>query len=88
VFDTVNVCAALVVPVVCDANVRLAADSETTGAGAVPVPESDTVCGVPAAFEAIDTLAVLVPAAVGVNVTEIVQLAPAATVVLAQPVDA
>jgi len=56
--------------------------------GAAPVPESDTVFGLDAAFEAIDTVAVLVPAAVGVNVTEMLQLPPAAIVVLAQRVAA
>src|SRR5262245_40520180 len=54
--------------------------SVTAGAGATPVPLSPTVCGLPAALDEMLTLAVRAPAAVGVNVTEIVQLAPAASV--------
>src|SRR5439155_1744042 len=50
------------------------------GSGA-PVPERATDAGLPAAFEAIDSSAVLVSVALGVNVTETVQLPPAATVV-------
>ena len=52
--------------------------SVTAGAGGVPVPLSATVCGLPVASSAIKTLAVRLPVAPGVNVTEIVQLAPAA----------
>ena len=47
--------------------------------GAVPVPVRLTVCGLPMALSAIVTEAVRVPAVVGVNVTLIVQLPPAAT---------
>src|SRR5262245_21022195 len=54
--------------------------SVTAGAGATPVPLSPTVCGLPAALDEMLTVAVRAPAAVGVNVTEIVQLAPAASV--------
>jgi hypothetical protein len=48
-------------------------------AGAVPVPERLTVCGLPAALSEMLTDAVRVPVAVGLNVTLIVQLPPAAT---------
>lgn len=47
--------------------------------GAVPVPVSETDCGEPAALSIMASVPRLVPIAVGVNVTEIVQLAPAAT---------
>jgi hypothetical protein len=47
--------------------------------GAVPVPVRLTVCGLPAALSEMLTAAVRVPAAVGVNVTLIVQLPLAAT---------
>jgi hypothetical protein len=48
-------------------------------AGAAPVPERLTVCGLPAALSEMLTVAARVPAAVGVNVTLIVQLPLAAT---------
>jgi hypothetical protein len=44
----------------------------------IPVPESDTVCGLPAALSATDSLAVRAARTVGRKVTLIVQLAPAA----------
>jgi hypothetical protein len=73
------VCAGLFVPTDCDANVRLAGVSATVGAEpAVPVPLKATVCGLPLALSAMETEAVRVPAAVGLNVTLIVQLALAA----------
>jgi hypothetical protein len=45
----------------------------------VPVPESVTVCGLLPALSETVIAPVLSPATVGVNVTLIVQLAPAAT---------
>jgi len=62
--------AALVVPTICAAKaselgVRLTA-------GAVPVPLSGRLCGLPAASSTIDTLAFRIPAAVGPKVIEIV----------------
>ncbi len=57
---------------------RLVGDTVTVNAAAVPVPESATVCGEPVALSAIDKEAVREPAAVGLNSTEIVQLAEAA----------
>jgi hypothetical protein len=76
-FLTVTVWAALVVPTVWVANVSLVGVTLTP----VPVPVSDTVCGLPGALSAIETEAVRVPAAVGRNVTLIVQLALTASVV-------
>jgi len=47
------------------------------GGAAFPVPVSEIVCGLPAALSVSEMLAVSVPVPDGVNVTEIVQLAPA-----------
>jgi hypothetical protein len=75
VFFIVTVLAALVVPTACLANVSLVGVAVTTTVGAFPVPVSLTVWG------EVDPLSVMlidpasVPAAPGVNVTEIVQLA-------------
>ena len=52
---------------------------ETLTRAAVPVPERLTVCGLPLALSVMLTEAVRLPLAEGVNVTLIVQLAPAAT---------
>ena len=49
-------------------------------AGTVPVPLSTTVCGLPGASSTSETPALRLPAAVGANVTEIVQLAPTPSV--------
>jgi hypothetical protein len=76
VFINVADCAALVVPVVA-LNVSDGGVSETIGAR--PVPVRATVCGEPVALSATFKLAVKLPAAAGVNVTEIVQLEPAAS---------
>ena len=48
-------------------------------AGAVPLPDKLTACGLPLAVSLMLTEAVSLPPAVGVNVTLIVQLAPAAS---------
>ena len=48
---------------------------------AIPVPVSDTVCGLPVALSTTESVPVLVPTAVGVNVTLIVQNAPIARLV-------
>src|SRR5436309_1419154 len=50
------------------------------GGGAAPVPDSATVSGVPDASSVIESDAVRVPTADGVNVTVAVQLAPTAKV--------
>ena len=52
---------------------------ERPSIGAVPVPERATDWGLPAALSVMLTEAVRLPLAVGVKVTLIVQLAPAAT---------
>jgi len=79
VFERVTVCGALVVPMFCWLNVRLVAERLTTGIEA-PVPAKLTVCGLPLALSVIVSDALREPAAVGVNVTLMVQLAPAKTV--------
>ena len=60
---------------------RLVGESVIAGAGATPVPASVIVCGLPGALSLTVTLAARDPAALGVNVTEIVQLLPGARVV-------
>ena len=59
------------------AKVRLVGERLATAA--VPVPVRLTLCGLPVALSVRVTAAVRVPLAVGVKVTLIVQLAPAAT---------
>ena len=49
-------------------------------AGAVPVPVSGTVWGLPPALSVTEMLAVRLPLALGLKLTESVQLAPAASV--------
>jgi hypothetical protein len=55
-------------------------DAGTEATGAVPVPVRVTVCGLPEALSAIDTVALRLPVAVGVNVAAIVHVPSAATV--------
>lgn len=43
----------------------------------VPVPVKGAVCGLPGALSVMDSVPVRSPSAIGVNVTDIVQLAPA-----------
>jgi len=50
--------------------------------GAVPVPLKLTVCGLPLALSVSVRLPERLPVAVGVNITLITQLPPAATIVL------
>jgi hypothetical protein len=59
------------------AKLKLEPESET--AGAIPVPERDTVCGLFAALSVMVRLAVRVPRAEGEKVMLIGQLAAAAT---------
>jgi hypothetical protein len=74
VLVSVTICAALVVFTCWLANVKFDDDRLTVGAGtAVPVPLSVIECGLPVALSVMDTVAVRVPSAVGVNVTLIVQ---------------
>ena len=75
--DSVTVCAAVVTPTAL-VNVRDVGDR--TACAAVPVPVSAAVCGEPVAVSATEIAAVRpLIALVGVNVTEIVQVAPAAS---------
>jgi hypothetical protein len=81
-FVSVMVCATLVEPSVCEAKVRLVGESVTAGAataGGVPVPLKATVCGESPALSVIVSVPVRLPAAVGVKVTEMVHVAPVAT---------
>jgi hypothetical protein len=73
----VTVCAALVISTGSLPKARLV--GERLARASVPVPERLTVCGLPAALSEMLTEAVRLPLAEGVNVTLIVQLAPAAT---------
>ena len=77
-FLMVTTCAAVVMPTVVEAKVRLVGVRVTAGAAAAPVPVRLTVCGEPVALSAIDSEAVNAPVAAGLNSTEIVQLAAAA----------
>jgi len=78
VFVRVTFCGLLVVPMSCEAKVRELGFSEALSV--YPMPDKATVCGLPAsgASSAIDKVPVRVPEAVGVNVTLMVQFAPAA----------
>lgn len=78
-FDSVALCVGLVVPITWLLNVRLAGESDAMGA--VPVPVRNRPCGLPDALSATVTEPERVPTAVGVKVTLIEQLAPAASVV-------
>lgn len=77
---TVTVMAALVVPTGWSAKVRLVGTSVTVAAG-IPAPVNRTTWGLSGALSVTVSVPVRVPVAVGVKVTEIVQLAPAATLV-------
>src|SRR5437660_1704103 len=79
VLETVTVWVALVVPVCCVANPKLAGASDTTGAGTTPVPLRATACGLLAALSVIERLAARAPPAVGRKATLTEQLAPGAT---------
>jgi hypothetical protein len=75
VFESVTLCAALVVPTGCGPNVRLGGVTVTVGP-VVPLPPCSTVvCGVPVAVSVIDKVAVLKPVWVGVNSTPTTQTA-------------
>jgi hypothetical protein len=63
--------AELVVPTAWLPNPMLAGDNATTGAR--PIPVSGTLCGLPPPLSVTVTLAMRLPAAVGVNVTLIEQ---------------
>src|SRR5450631_440008 len=80
VLETVTVCAVLLEPTTWEANVR-AAGARVIAAGLTPLPVRAILCGEPLAESAISSWALRVPVAVGVKVTETVQLTPAASVV-------
>ena len=78
-------CEALVEPTVSEPKARLAVESVADGAvGATPVPDNETLCGLPVALLLMLTPAVLVPVAFGVNVTPKVHVAFGANVALLQ----
>jgi hypothetical protein len=52
-------------------------EGKTVSVGTAPVPDKVTVCGLPLALSVMVRVPLAVPAAVGVNVTLIVQFAPA-----------
>jgi hypothetical protein len=78
VFFSVTDWAVLVAPTFWLVNVRLPEVSDATGIP-TPVPLRVTVCGDPDALSVTVTDAPRLPAAVGVNVTEMLQFPPAAT---------
>jgi hypothetical protein len=81
--DSVTVCAALVVPSIWEAKVRLVGESITPGAvtiATVPVPFKAAVCGEPLALSVMVRVPVRAPVAVGVKVTEMEQVPPIARV--------
>jgi len=78
VFLTVTTWAAVVAPTAVEAKARLVGDTEIAAApAATPVPERETVC-VPT-LSATASVAVSAPEDAGLNSTETVQLAPAAS---------
>ena len=81
VLESVTVCALVVVPILVLAKVRLVGDTPATGTPS-PVPLSAAVCVVPVTLLELSVtvrVALRLPGAVGLNVTEIVQFAPTAT---------
>jgi len=74
-FVSVTVLAAVVVPTVTEPKLKLVGESFAV----VPVPLSETVCGLPDALSVTLKAALRVPLAVGLKVTLIVQLALAAS---------
>jgi hypothetical protein len=75
----VRVCAELVESTFCEPKVRLVGVNVASGPPLVPVPVSETDCGLPEALSATEIAAVRVPATVGVKVTLMVQFDPLAT---------
>ncbi len=73
---TVIGCGGLVVPTVWPTKLRLVVDKTTVGAS--PEPDKVTDCGLPLALSATVSPPLRLPAAAGVNITLIVQLALAA----------
>jgi hypothetical protein len=79
VFFTVTVCGVPIVPT--RRLVKLTVAGVTLITGAMPLPESATIEGLPAASLAMLKLALLAPRLVGLKVRVIVQLPPTGTVV-------
>lgn len=81
VLETVEFCAALVLPMAVLASVNEVGDTDAAGAvaAAAPVPLSAMTTGVNVLLWVMFSAPLLVPAAVGVNETITVQLMPAAT---------
>jgi hypothetical protein len=80
-FKPVTVTVVVAVPPAATLRVAGAAATVKSGVAVVPVPVSVAVCGLLASLSATLRVALTAPVAVGVNVTLIVQLAPAANVV-------
>lgn len=76
VFFTVTDLLALVVPTVCELNVRLVGVGATTTVPPVPMPDRVTVCGELVAESVMEIVPGSDPFAVGANVTVTVQLVP------------
>jgi hypothetical protein len=74
-FVSVTACAELVLPMATVPKFRLVGESFAV----VPIPLRLTFCGLPAALSVMLSAAERVPDAVGLNVTLILQLAPAAS---------
>lgn len=70
---SVTVCGELVDKRFCEAKVRVVGEIEAVGPPVVPVPLSETVCGLPGALSATEIDAVRTPATVGVKTTLMVQ---------------
>ena len=82
-FVRVAVCAALATPILVLLNVRVVGDTPALGIP-TPVPLSALVCVEPVTLPVLSVIvsvALRLPGAIGSNVTEIVQLAPTATLV-------
>src|SRR6476661_8848573 len=80
VFFRTVVFAALATPTAWAPKSMLAGVGVSAGAGVAPVPDSATACGEPAASSVTVTLALRLPAALGVKTTDIVHVASAASV--------
>ena len=79
-FCKVTRCGALTVPAACGGKNKVLVDSTAIGGDAVPVPVNGTVCGLTWLLLTIVTPPLWIPAASGLKVTMIVQLAPGPSV--------
>ena len=75
-FESVTACAVVVVPTATLPKPRV--EGAAVAVGETPVPVREAVCGLPAALSVTVRKPARAPPAVGVNVTLIVQVAPAA----------